>query len=195
MSTVTVVHKKDKICMACESLVTFGTIKLNADNQLDSTKIYQWGDSLVGFVGEVSIEMILRDLIENGPKDPDFSSSMAVFRYFKSIHPTLKADYFINTKEDEDDPVESSQFEIVLANQHGIFGVHSMRDIYQFKKFWAYGSGRRYAMGAMNAVYDLDNFDAEQIAKAGVQAGITFDDASGGPIECKSITIPPKSLA
>ena len=182
MSTIAVAKKGNEICIASETLTTFGTTKMNESFIEDHTKIIRWGDSLVGIVGAVAISMILRDIAKKDKDNADFSSVESIYKYFIKLHKYMKKKYFLQTDEDDEDPVESSQLEIVIANSHGLFGVHSLREVYSFQKFWAYGSGGKFALGAMNSVYDLEDFDAEKIAKAGVNAGITFDDASGGTI-------------
>lgn len=187
MSTISVVKKDGKISIASETLTTFGTTKLSGDFTTNGDKILKWGNSYVGIVGSVSLNLMLGDLINSEKKAPDFSSVDKIYKYFTKKHVIFKEKYYLNPNEDEDDPVESSQFEIVLINKHGIFGVHALRDIYSFEKFWAYGSGRRYALGAMNSLYELKDFSAEKIAKEGVRAGIAFDDGSGGEIISKTI--------
>lgn len=189
MSTISAVIKDNKICIASESLVTFGATKLRGEFVKNQTKILSWGSSLVGTVGSVAISTILNDLIAHEKEVPDFSNVLAIYRYFRQLHPRLKEEYFVNPNTDEEDPVESSQFEIVIANRHGLFGVHSLRDVYDFTRFWAYGSGKDFALGAMNALYPLDGFDAEQVAIAGVQAGITFDDGSDGEVVVRTIEL------
>lgn len=187
MSTITVVKKGGKITIASETLTTFGNTKLRGDFVSDGEKILKWGKSYIGIVGEVALNLMFRDLIASEKKTPDFSSVDKIYKYFTLKHEVFKEKYFLNPNEDEDDPVESSQFEIVIVNKSGIFGVHSLRDVYNFSRFWSYGSGRRFALGAMNALFDLNNFDSEAIAKEGVRAGITFDDGSDGEIITKTI--------
>lgn len=66
-----------------------------------------------------------------------------------------------------------------------------MREVFEFKRFWAAGSGREYALGAMNALYD--KFDtAEAIARAGIESGAIFDKNSSLPMQV--ITFPMKPL-
>jgi ATP-dependent protease HslVU (ClpYQ) peptidase subunit len=96
------------------------------------------------------------------------------------VHEILKEKYFLNTKEDEDDPYESSQITTLIANPYGIFGVYSYREVFSFDRFWGIGSGRNFALGAMYAVYDQD-YTAHQIAEIGVQAGAEFDKSTSGP--------------
>jgi ATP-dependent HslUV protease subunit HslV len=181
MSTVVVVQKGNKAVIAGESLTSFGSTKLNGNYKLDDNKVFPWKQSYIGMVGNVAMKMIMLDIIKNRP-EPDLSNRAAIFKYITELHKDLKEDYFINPSDEEDDPVESSQYEMAIANQYGIFGIHSLREVYQFSRFWAWGSGTDYALGAMHALYDLEGVDARQIAIAGVKAGIEFDDGSAGEI-------------
>ena len=79
---------------------------------------------------------------------------MAIFETFRGLHPILKEQFYLKPDEEEDDPYESGQMTVLLASPGGIFGVYSMREVYAFEKFWAIGSGRDFAIGAMHAVWD-----------------------------------------
>jgi ATP-dependent HslUV protease subunit HslV len=87
----------------------------------------------------------------------------------------------LNPKEDEDDAYESSRIDALIINPHGVFGVYSLREVFEYTRYWAIGSGSEYALGAMYALYDrLDS--AEEIARAGVEAGSEFNNASSMPL-------------
>ena len=187
MSTVSVVKKDGLIAIASESLTTFGSTKLYGDFSSNSKKIVTWGDNYIGMVGSVAMHMIFEDIIAKSKKTPKFQSTAEVYSYFNKLHEKLKKKYHINPEEDKDDPVESSQYEIVICNSHGIFGVHSLREVYDLQKFWSYGSGSEFALGAMHALYNDSAKSAEQIARAGIEAGIQFDTSSGGDIVCFTI--------
>ena len=77
------------------------------------------------------------------------ASRAEIFETFRLLHPLLKERFFLNTKEHDSDPYESSQISILIANPHGVFAVESYREVFEFERFWAIGSGRRYALGAM----------------------------------------------
>ena len=77
---------------------------------------------------------------------------------------------------------------VVIANAHGIFGVYPMREIYQFSRFWAIGSGRKFAMGAMHVAYE-QNLSAREIAEIGVQAGCEFDVNSSLPMTVYTVEV------
>jgi ATP-dependent protease HslVU (ClpYQ) peptidase subunit len=62
-----------------------------------------------------------------------------------------------------------------------------MREVFEFNRFWAIGSGREFALGAMYAIYD--RFEAEQVARTGVDAGCEFDTGSALPMTMYSVII------
>jgi len=111
----------------------------------------------------------------------DFSSRITIFESFRALHPVLKEKYFLNAKDEDDDPYESTQIDALIANPFGIFGIHSLREVTEYNKFWAIGSGAEYALGAMFAVYDKAA-SAEEVAHAGVAAGAEFNNASAMPL-------------
>ena len=84
--------------------------------------------------------------------------------------PILKDQHFLNPKEEEDDPYESTQITALIANENGIFGVYSMREVFEYTQFWAVGSGKEVALGAMYALYPRLETAAD-VARAGVEAG------------------------
>jgi ATP-dependent protease HslVU (ClpYQ) peptidase subunit len=138
--------------------------------------------SWVGAVGTTAHMPVLRQALAGLPADElKLHSRDELFETFLRLHPKLKEHFFLNTKEHDSDPYESSQFSILIANVHGIFGVESYREVFEFDRFWAIGSGRRFALGAMHAVFDKTKTAAE-VARAGVLAGCEFDTSSAGPV-------------
>jgi len=69
----------------------------------------------------------------------------------------------------------------LIANASGIFGVYSMREVFEYTKFWAVGSGREFALGAMNSQYQRMR-SATAVATAGIEAGAMFDKNSALPM-------------
>jgi ATP-dependent HslUV protease subunit HslV len=49
-------------------------------------------------------------------RDPALGSKDEVFDTFTKLHPYLKDNFFLQTKEEDSDPYESSQFSVVIAN-------------------------------------------------------------------------------
>jgi ATP-dependent HslUV protease subunit HslV len=184
MTTCVVVKKNAEIAIAADSLVTFGDTRL-APPYEENEKIFKVGDSYLAMAGSAAHFPVLRKLFGNMGDVGKFDDRASVFETFSSAHEVLKEKFFLNTKEDDDDPYESSQITCMVASPGGIFGVYSYREVFSFERFWSIGSGRSFAIGAMYAAYDkLDS--AREIAELGVQAGIEFDKSSGGPIRVYS---------
>ncbi|HMS26008.1 MAG TPA: MFS transporter [Burkholderiaceae bacterium] len=190
MTTVVVVKKNKQIVIAAESLVTFGDTRLNHRFEAN-TKIFKFetatGPTYIGMAGTVAHFPALRKAINALPKaDRKFGSKDEVFDTFLKLHPVLKDTYFLQTKEEDNDPYESSQFSVVIANHTGIYGLYSYREVFEFKEFWGIGSGRGFALGAMHATYNKAK-TAREIAQAGILAGCEFDKNSGGAMDLYTI--------
>ena len=188
MSTIVVVKKAGKVCIAADSLTSFGDLRLGADYDADHDKILKHDDCYLGIVGSAAHQLVMESILKQKDVKVDFSSKLAIFETFRSLHPVLKDKYFLNAKDEDDDPYESTQIDALIASPYGIFGVHSLREVCEYKKFWAIGSGSEYALGAMHALYDLlDN--VEDIAAAGVSAGAEFNNASALPMTSYSLDL------
>ena len=192
MSTIVAVLKNNVACIAADSLTSFGDTKQASEFVTDSDKILRFtgvaSDNFMGIVGSAAHQLVMQSLIINHSDKIDFSNRLTIFNTLKTIHPILKEEYYLNSKEENEDSYESSRVDALIMNANGIFGLYSLREVDQYSRFWAVGSGSEFALGAMYAVYDqLD--DAEQIAKAGVTAGATFDSGSALPMSSYSMTV------
>ena len=181
MTTVVVVRKGGQAVIAADSLSTFGDTRMGARDDACWDKIFESHGSFFSISGSAAHDLVLQSLLKK-VKAVGFDSRMAIFESFRKLHPKLKEDFFLKTDEDEDDPYESSQITALIANSSGIYGVFSLREVYEYQRFWAIGSGRDFAIGAMNAVYDDPALDALAIAKMGVEAGCAFDVSSSMPM-------------
>lgn len=178
--------------MAADTLVTFGDTALPQRFEANC-KIFKVdtpaGISYVGMAGTVAHFPALRKAMATLPKaDLKLSSKDDVYDTFLKLHPLLKETFFLQTKEDDNDPYESMQFTVVIANSSGIYGLYSYREIFEFKEFWGIGSGRSFALGAMHAVWGSAK-TAKEVALAGMHAGCEFDKNSGGPIDIYAVKL------
>ena len=188
MTTVVVVRKGGTVAIASDSLVTFGDTRLGAAYEAND-KLFKVGDSWVGMAGTTAHFPVLRRALAALPADElKLHSRDQVFDTFLKIHPKLKETFFLNTKEEDADPYESSQFTALIANHAGIFGVYSYREVFEFDRFWAVGTGRAFALGAMYAGFDKLK-TARELAELGVRAGCEFDKNSSGPIHAHTIKL------
>ncbi len=186
MTTLVAVRKNDEIAIAADSLTTFGDTRLTAQYDRSSEKIVHYKGTYIGLCGSAAHQLVFQSLLAKH-SDLDFSNKAAIFETFRKLHPILKEQHFLNPKEEEDDPYESTQVTALVANEHGIFGVYSMREVFEYSQYWAVGSGREFALGAMYAQYPKLR-TAVAIARAGVEAGATFDRNSGLPMTLYTVT-------
>ena len=189
MTTIVAVKKNGVVAIAADTLTTFGNTRLHASQDGSHDKILHIGDSYIGVCGSAAHHLVLTSLLAKTP-EVLLGSKATIFETFRKLHPILKEECFLNPKEDEEDPYESSQITALIANSTGIYGIYSMREVFEFTQFWAIGSGHEFSLGAMHHAYPQYE-SAEEIARAGVAAGIAFDKNSSAPITLYSVTINP----
>ncbi|MFQ3188579.1 MAG: ATP-dependent HslUV protease subunit HslV [Gammaproteobacteria bacterium] len=191
MSTIVAAVKNGVACIAADSLTSFGDTKQSAEFVVNSDKILSLANSSInadskdliymGIVGSAAHHLVMQNLVLDHADKIDLSDRMSIFITLKTIHPILKEEYFLNSKEEDEDSYESSRVDALIMNENGIFGLYSLREVEQYSRFWAVGSGSEFALGAMQTAYEIYD-TAEQIAQAGVVAGATFDNASSLPM-------------
>ncbi len=188
MSTIVAVRKRDQICIAADSLTCFGDTKQSSRYEKSHDKIHTHGENRIGIVGSAAHQIVIESLLSDSSRDFAFSSRMAIFESFRQLHPILKDDYYLNPKDEDDDPYESTRIDALIINPDGLFAVFSLREVFEYTRFWAIGSGGDIALGAMFAMYDrLDS--AEEIARIGVEAGAEFNNATALPLSCYSMKL------
>ncbi len=188
MSTIVVVKKNGKACIAADSLTTFGDLRMGSEYDVAYDKVQSYDDGYFGIVGSAAHALVMESVLADDKVEIDFSSRLGIFETFRALHPVLKEHYFLNAKDEEEDPYEATHIDALICNPHGIFGVYSLREVSEYSKFWAIGSGSEFALGAMHALYNrLDS--AEEIARAGVEAGAEFNNASALPMSMQVIDL------
>lgn len=189
MSTIVVVKKNGRAVIAADSLTTFGDLRMGVPYDAASDKIQKYDDGYFGIVGSAAHALVMESVLKDKKVKMDFSDRMAIFETFRRLHPVLKDKYFLKAKdEDDDDPYEATHIDALICNPRGIFGIYSLREVSEYTRFWAIGSGSEYALGAMYAVYDrLES--PEEIARAGVEAGCEFNTASALPLTMYTVDL------
>lgn len=188
MSTLVIVRKGAFAAIGSDSLFSQGSIKVSPRHKTNHHKIHRFNDAYIGFTGWSVFHNIFESVMERYPGDLDFRSRRHIFESFQKLHRRLKEDLFVLTHEKDDQPVESSQWGGLIATPSGIFELCSFRSVYEYSTFWADGSGMRFALGAMHAIYDQTD-DVEVIARAGLEAACEFDEGSGPPIQLFKVAL------
>ena len=189
MSTITVARTSSGTALAADSLTTFDGLRLPPDLDAASEKVLRLdtdaGPVAVGVVGFSAHFLVLQDALERF-EGLDLSSRRAIFETFRSLHDVLKEEYYLLTETgQEGDPYESTQVSLLIAAPTGIFGVYDMREVHEYQRYWAMGSGAGYALGAMHARWpeaEAGDLSAGALAGVGVEAGCRFDTASEAPV-------------
>ena len=185
MSTITVVKTPAGVAIASDALTTFEGQKLPPDLDAAGDKVFRVGDAWVGVVGYSAHFLVLQDALER-LEDADLGSRRGLFETFRVLHPLLKEEYYLLPDTGQDgDPYESTQVSLLVAAPTGIFGVYDMREVHEYTRFWAMGSGASYALGAMDARWheaEAGDLEAGALAAVGVAAGCRFDAGSAPPV-------------
>lgn len=187
MTTIVIAKKNGHVAIGADTLTTFGDTRLASPYNRVHEKILHFHGSWIAVCGSSAHHLVLENIF-SGMKELKLGSRAEIFETFRTIHPILKEKCFLNPKEEDDDPYESSQITALIANNTGIYGVYSYREVFDFDRHWAAGSGRNFALGAMYASWGGAK-NAAEIARAGVAAGIEFDKSSGGPFEVHTIKL------
>jgi ATP-dependent protease HslVU (ClpYQ) peptidase subunit len=177
VSTIVAVIKNDRACIAADSLTSFGDTRQAAEFVSDYEKIIRFSEhDHIGIVGSAAHHLVMQNLLHKHADKVDFSDRFHIFESMRQLHPILKEEYFLNSKDEDDDSYESSRVDALI------------REVDQYTRFWAVGSGAEFALGAMHVAWDLLD-DAEAIARAGVEAGACFDNASSLPMTSYSVEL------
>jgi ATP-dependent HslUV protease, peptidase subunit HslV len=185
VTTIVVVKKAGEIAIASDALVTFGETRLPHGYETNE-KIFRVGDSYLGLAGSTAHFAVFAEALKHLGEECRLGSRQEIFATFQRLHPLLKERFFLNPKEEDSEPYESSQITALIANASGIYGVYSYREVFSFDRFWGIGSGRNFALGAMYAAYER-TASARRIAEIGVRAGAEFDKSSSLPARVFSI--------
>lgn len=189
MTTIAVVRKDGRAAIAADTLTKWGSGKESAAYIVNHDKILQVGTSFLGVTGNATFKTILRDYFARSRVYARFNTPLEIFKTWQKLHAVLKRDYFLLAGENEDDSVESSRMDVLIANPHGIFGIAAHRTAQEFSRFYAFGSGSDYALGAMYSVYGRSGWDAERIARYAIEAAAEFDDGTALPVTSHAVRL------
>lgn len=182
MTTIAVVRKGSYAAIAADTLTKWGSGKESAAYVANNDKIVRTGATYLAASGSATFKTIMRDYFLHQRAGARFHDTTAIFRTWQKFHAALKQRYFLNPSTDKDDALESTRFDVLIANAHGIFGVGAHRTVQEYVKFYAIGSGTDVALGALYASYEDPRRDALALARLAVTAAAEFDDATGLPV-------------
>lgn len=188
MSTVVVVRKNGIAAIGADTLAGFGGTKESSKYIRNHSKLVRIGKNILAPVGQASWQLVLESYFEKINPVPLFDSPRTIFEVARDLQKSLEEDYFLNPVDDDDDAFESLRINTLIANKAGIFGLYDLRSVQEYTQFYAFGTGREFALGAMRVAYQTKS-SAKSIAQAGLEAACDFDDCSGLPFEIKTIKL------
>lgn len=178
MSTVVVVTKAGYAAIAADTLGGVAGTALGGQYDQFPDKIHQIGHTYMGVCGSAAYHMVVESLIAKDPTGLHFGNRTEIFEALRRVRQAMADEFDLPGA---DTSSRCGQFEVLVANQHGIYGATGPYDVYAYTRFWAIGSGREYALGAMQAAYEHQK-TAGDIAEIGVQAGAEFDPDTRLPL-------------
>jgi ATP-dependent protease HslVU (ClpYQ) peptidase subunit len=189
MTTIAVVRKSGYAAIAADTLTKWGSGKQSAKYVANNGKIVKAGDGFLAASGTSTFKLILRQYFGQRGVPARFDGTAEIFKTWQAFHAVLKERYYLVTVGDREDTLESSKFDVLIANPHGIFGVGAHRTVQEYRKFYAIGTGTDLALGALYAAYQNPRLSAEQLARLAITAAAEFDDATGLPVVSRSVKL------
>jgi ATP-dependent protease HslVU (ClpYQ) peptidase subunit len=189
MSTIVAVKKDGYAAIAADTLTTWGSMKESAEHIENSDKILKFQDNFLAFAGSASFRLVVAHWLRTTRLKPKLDSIENIFEAWLTLHRELKEKYYLRPEDEDGDDFETSRMNVLIVNPRGIFSVGVMRDVIEYKRFTAFGSGCDFAVGAMRAVYDDETKSAEDIARIGIEVAAEFDDGTGLPLNCHAIEL------
>ena len=128
MSTIVAVLKNNVACIAADSLTSFGDTRQAAEFVTDYDKILPHSDgSYIGIVGSAAHHLVIQNLLQHHADKVDLRDRFHIFESMRQVHPILKDEYFLNSKDEDEDAYESSRVDALIVNSSGIYGLYSLR--------------------------------------------------------------------
>lgn len=189
MTTIVVVRKGKEAAIAADTLTTYGNQLESARYIKNNKKIVRYRDNYFALTGWSASQTVLEDFLLKSVEEIPFRNEKEIFNSYMLIHKDLKDKYFLKADKRDSDAFETSRANMLLANPSGIYALSEYRYVKELAKFYAYGSGSDYALGAMYVAYDDKSKSAEDIARIGIKAGAEFDDSTGLPMTCYKVKL------
>ncbi len=190
MSIVVVVKKDKDIVIASDSLITQGSLLIDSKYRENHHKFIKYKDTWIGSTSYAMSIHMLQHALQSSEDEFLFDSVESIYNSMLKLHQILKKEYFLSPKNKDanNQTVESTNLDLLIANSSGIYTVGADKNIDKLTKFWASGTGTRFALGAMFHIYDKDKYDAKKIAQQAIETTCIFDEYSALPIHIEEIT-------
>lgn len=127
-------RKSGEMAIVVDSLVAFDDTCLAHGYEQDQ-KTFQVDDSLIALADTTTHFPAICSLLTGLADGCCLDTRDDVFWTSLKVYEKLRDEYFANTREDNDDPYESSQITCLIADATGIYGVYSYHKVFPFSRF------------------------------------------------------------
>lgn len=189
MTIIAAVKKDGLIAIASDTSHLLGNTQQQREDVNNNAKIIEVAGNYIASTGHASISDCLEYYFDKF-KDADLTSRRAIFKESLRMHAFFKEELYLSENlTDEEAYFEDMGLDLLIANPTGIFGLYSERSVSEFDKFYAFGTGYRFALGSMYENYPREELDAKAIVERSVQAAVWFDDSCSGECDVRVIKL------
>ena len=188
MSIVCAAIKDDEIAITADTQMSMGSLVTTAEDLKNCDKLLRVNDNVIGIVGWKAMSIMLETIISEKGGLFVMDDRKKIYKSLMNLHKEMKQNYFLETDEYDSQPVESLQLDALIINKNGIYAISSYREVNQYSRFWAIGSGYRYSLGAMEVLYGKAT-SAKELVEAGVYAAAKFDSGCSLPATSEVMTL------
>lgn len=189
MSVIVAVRRDHTAAIAADTLTHSGSLRSPRPYATSQSKLVEVPGGFVGTVGSTATQLVLRSIVARHGELLDFTSEDTIFESLRALQPLLVDEYYTRDAEDDDSqPYDSNQVYGLFCGPSGLFCIQSYREVIEYERFWAIGSGQSLALGAMFASYERGD-PPEVTARIGVEAACTFDQSCGLPMDIRTVAL------
>lgn len=144
-----------------------GSLVTTAEDLKNCDKLLHVNNNVIGIVGWKAMSIMLETIISEKGGLFVMDDRKKIYRSLMNLHKEMKENYFLETDEYDSQPVESLQLDALIINKNRIYAISSYREVNQYSRFWAIGSGYQYSLGAMEVLYGKAT-NAKELVEAGI---------------------------
>lgn len=188
MTTIAVARKNGVAAIGADTLSTFAGTKLTPRLVRNHRKLVPCGEAVLAFTGSGPWGEILTEFLAEEENRVPLASAAEPFRWSRQLFEAARLEYRLAADNADTEPFENSHVQLLVASPAGTFGLHQDRSVDEYERFFAFGAGGLYALGAMCAVYDAAE-SAEEVVRVGLRCAAELQVYTGEPGEVRSVRL------
>ncbi|WP_421780938.1 hypothetical protein [Kiloniella litopenaei] len=183
MSIVIAVKKQGKIVIGSDSKCSDINTLHPAQEKINSSKIHFLKHGTIGHVGETTYHTILDYLCLEHEDCFNFADRMSTYKSMLKIQKILTEECLSLPTGNH---FKGSGMNLLIATHKTIFHIDPERNVDEFSRFWAIGSGHSFALGSLESLYET-SLAAEQIVEQTLHTVCKYDLHSNEPYHTHTI--------